>query len=162
MKKQSFDSLVTKCKITPMAALNLTPKEFVNEYLFPFMRREAGHGFGMEYWRIGVTRPNVIIDEVSHKVPFCGSAMCIGGTMDFLLGTDNMRVLAAVLGLTFRDTDALFYNWRFSFMCNSWPKDLSDAFLAANTPGKKERVAEAVVLRALETGGRCFQDKETK
>lgn len=144
-----------KYRVSVKKALTMNPETFVKNYLFPFMRRESGNGFAMADW-IRDVRHSFMVDGVERDAPACGTAACIGGSMELILGTESRREIAAVLGLPHYATYSLFFNWGFDIGGNSWPADLARAFSKATTPMEKEQVAEEVVLRAIETGGTCF------
>lgn len=92
------------------------------------------------------------MDEVERKPPVCGTAACIGGSISLLTGhKGSTEKLGALLGLNENQADVLFYHWNDERCWDSasWPLDIKDDFAAANTPVKKERVAERMIKRAL-------------
>jgi hypothetical protein len=135
-------------------ALRMGPRKFVKDYLFPAMRREHGNGFAMSCWMSPIVGC-AYLDEVVRPAPACGTAMCIGGTMQAILGVENGNTLAKVLGLRQEAEDStstasrLFYAWRQNF--GPW-EGLSQPFADAKTPREKERIAEKAVLAAIKIG----------
>jgi hypothetical protein len=142
---------------TVREALKMGPRKFVKDYLFPAMRREHGNGFAMQTWRRRVDYGDIIgLDGLSNReYPACHSVMCIGGTMQAVIGTANENTLARILGLPFSaddnvsDAATLFYAWTSGR--GPW-KGLSKAFHKAKTPLQKERIAEKAVLAAIKLG----------
>lgn len=143
-------------------ALKIGPVEFAERYLFPAMRREHGDGFAMSTWRSSyeLYRPaglTAFHDGVRRAIPVCKSVMCIGGTLNVILGTADERILGRALGLPAGTEEALFYGWQRRLgVEGAWPKTYQDLFSLAETAIQKERIAEVVVLLAIHTKGACF------
>lgn len=142
------------------SALAIGPKVFVENYLFPAMRREHGNGFAMSQWRFGWRDggPNHFDDLWDRQRPACDTIMCIGGTMEAITGIRSTYQLGAILGLDREQSEALFFKWKPDDGGRiKWPKALAIRFKQAPTPAEKEAIAEEVVLLAIKTKGRCFR-----
>lgn len=142
-------------------AVKIGPLAFVDRYLFPAMRREHGIGFLMSTWYSDLSHisdQQVSFDGVVRSIPACKSIMCIGGTMSVILGIEDEGLLAKALGLTYDQAQPLFYGWIRTpeDSDGGWPASLGRAFREAKTALEKERIAEVVILRAIQTKGACF------
>src|SRR5580658_8642217 len=88
-KKMTHKKLTDVIKqISYADALALGPKKFVQQYLFPAMRREHGNGFAMQVWCCKTDHKDYYFDDVERPAPACGTVACIGGTLDIVL---NMK-----------------------------------------------------------------------
>lgn len=150
-------------------ALKMGPRKFVEDYLFPAMRREHGLGFAMETWSTEF-RPNqesAVLDDLARKTPVCRTAMCIGGTMQAITGERDETKLSELLGIPYYDYEdsevpeigvgyLLFYGWD-SNTTGPW-KGLVKKFAAAKTPAAKEKIAEKAVLAAIKIGEKAKKE----
>lgn len=137
-------------------ALRMGPRKFVKDYLFPAMRREHGNGFAMAVWKqdTNILSPIGLDHIYDREAPACHSVMCIGGTMQAILGVRSEKSLARVLGVPFdsedgNDADSLFYKWHAD---NGPWLGLAKPFKRAITPREKEQVAEKAVVAAIRIG----------
>lgn len=145
-------------QVSVKEALKMGPIKFVKDYLFPAMEREHGNGFAMDTWRqkihvIDGDSDKVRFDDVFRKVPACKSVMCIGGTMEAIVGTRNLDKLGAILGIDSDYVGTLFYDWD---VRGGWSDKFLEAFRDAKTPLQKVRAAKGQVLEAIKTKGACF------
>lgn len=150
-------------------ALEMGPEKFVEDYLFPAMRRFEGNGFAMQTWAAKRTPgTTMFVDLVEHTVPVCGTAACIGGTMSIILFPKDVYKFSAtklgkVLGISGEQAGGLFYRWggygstdlRKGYQ--QWPKDFVVKFKEAKTPSEKEQVAEQLIRLVLKTKGICLE-----
>lgn len=140
-------------------ALQLGPRRFVREYLFPAMRRQHGNGFAMQSWWHRIEgrgcQTTFYADGVRRPIPSCGTVACIGGAAamvtDFLSYNMGITPIAKLFGISQEMAGVLFYDWVGNR--GPWAK-LSRAFEAAETPSAKERIAEKAVLAAIRIGER--------
>lgn len=149
-------------RVSYAQALEMGPKAFVKDYLFPAMRREHGQSFVMSQWTLPLvhkaTSIPIFLDGIKREAPACKTVSCIGGTMELITGEPSWRRLGALLGLTEEQAQGLFYFWgpntteRFA-----WSLDLAKAYKVARTPAGKEKIAEKMILRAIQTKGKCLE-----
>lgn len=138
-------------------ALEMGPRKFVKDYLFPAMRREHGLGFAMETWsdEFKYNEEPAILDDLSRKIPVCRTVMCIGGTMQAITNERDAEKLSQLLGIPYlSNSDSsvghmLFYEWDVNI--GPW-KGLARKFREAKTPAQKEKIAEKAVLAAIKIG----------
>lgn len=138
--------------VSYVKARKMGPRRFVEDYLFPAMRREHGLGFAMETWgsEFNPERESVLLDGLERKIPICRTAMCIGGTMQAITSEADEELLSELLGVRYDDIGyLLFYGW--DGEVGPW-KGLAKKFAAARTPAAKEKIAEKAVLAAIEIG----------
>lgn len=152
-------------------AIKMGPRKFVNNHLFPFMRRENSNGFAMSMWRNNLhsflyqENPIFYGDGIKHGVPACGTAGCIGGSMEIVLGLPihgaTTSMLGKILGITEKQAGGLFFRWRDNQIDASdktgWSKHFRRLFTEGKSPQEKEQVAERVILRAIKTHGKSLQ-----
>jgi len=140
-------------------------QEFILYRLIPFILREQGDNFAMQYWDVERSRlgDEPIFDGVKHESA-CGSICCIGGSISHLSGAKRAEVfnfsseslvqaremayknLGAVIGLTGREAHGLFFAWmldraKYKQGGYGWPLVFSNRFAAAKNPLEKAEVA---------------------
>lgn len=144
-------------------------KRFIRNKLIPFILRDAGRGFVMETWldKGIVPREPIYLDDIERPGPKCGTAGCIGGSIQCQLGLKrkpSTRALAAVLGITPRQADGLFYQWSYDTdpdyleYCPKygWPIKFVKAFAARVTALGKAKVAVRLLEEVIRTNGECL------
>ena len=148
--------------------MNAKQKKFILNKLIPFILREEGRGFAMEFWKIKEeVGEKLWLDGVPRDVPVCGTAACIGGSAQCLLHPRakydmGYGKLAAELGLSLEQTHGLFYEWNVEDMDDSgahWPKRFANQFKKAATPLGKAKVAVALLKEVVKTNGKCLEAK---
>jgi len=140
-------------------------KTFVLKRLVPFILREQGRGFGMDYWmRTGITPGDEwIVDGVARRAPRCGTVCCIGGSINFLKtkGKEEFGPATAAehIGLSYDRACSLFYGWTGEYAdVRSWPEPYLSDYEEANTPYRKARVAVRLLREIVRTDGKVMGD----
>jgi hypothetical protein len=149
--------------------MNTRQKKFILEELCPFILRDAGNGFIMEDWLIKGVKEYVgpdeaLFDGVTHRVPVCDTAACIGGSIAFLKKVSKNYInsnASKILGITNEQAHGLFYRWMdgqqyYYYSLTSWPKKYRDRFVVAKTPYKKAQCAVALLKEVVRTEGKCL------
>jgi hypothetical protein len=122
--------------------------------------REQGRGFGMSVW-IEDYKPGdkQRIDNVSRKIPVCGTAACIGGSIAFLNGDKNWwtEQSGGAIGLSEEKAAALFHGWTTKYVADGqWPAKYQERYKKAKTPLGKAKVAVALLNEVVKTNGDCL------
>ena len=143
-------------------------KQFIRRKLIPFILREHGRGFAMSTW-CDIDLPvgeEVVEDGVLRRVPVCGTAACIGGSVNFIQNASNLSMpvkAGRTLGLTDKQAAGLFYYWEPDYQMNTtrshcWPYRFAKRFERARTAWGKARVAVALLKEVMRTNGQCLEN----
>jgi hypothetical protein len=146
--------------------MNATQKKFILRKLIPFISQEHGRGFAMSTWVNRSNGPGDLLEEdsVERRVPKCGIVACIGGSIQLLAKRNTgVRGAAKILGLTEKQTDALFHRWEngdeIDFdgsLRTAWPEKFRRAFANARTAYGKAMVAVRLLKEVVKTEGACL------
>lgn len=145
--------------------MNAKQKNFITKKLIPFILREQGRGFGMEFWKSNYEPDTEIVrDDVLRKVPVCGTVCCIGGSITYLIGKRKASTAGAAIGLTEDQSFGLFYEWSSGGRhigddgCNyGWPIKFTEKFANASTAYQKAKVAASLLKEVVRTNGDCLK-----
>jgi hypothetical protein len=146
--------------------MNAKQKNFILRRLIPFISREHGRGFAMGTWKKNLPVGWVEeFDNISRKVPFCGTVACIGGTTQLLCHPKSHkqisnRTLGKIFGLSREQVQGLCFYWEpgdANCMEYAWPEKFADAFADAKTPYGKAMVAVRLLKEVVRTEGACLK-----
>lgn len=148
----------------------LSPKKFILDHLIPFILRDAGRGFAMDTWETKLDEDSEVFDGLDNiwnrKAPACGTAACIGGSIQCLTGLKGGNRLlshggmAKLLGIKRHQATGLFYDWGPNE--GGWPEKYATRFDEANTPYKKARVACSLLRQIAKKGSAALPDGENE
>ena len=127
-------------------------KKFILKKLIPFILRERGRGFIMEGWREPFDA-DAEYDGIPRKAPSCGTAYCIGGSIELLKRKkDHIGFNAAgfLIGLNEEQSNRLFSEDIL------WPHKYSAKWYAATTPLAKAKAAVALLREVVKTDGKVL------
>jgi hypothetical protein len=137
-------------------------KNFITQKLIPFILRDKGRGFEMESWslldlhlQVKYLHPNL---GKYIPTPVCGTACCIGGSIDFLNGNrepetcGNFRTVGRKIGLNSRQSQRLFSE------DIEWPEPFAFRYQKAKTPLGQAKVAVALLRLVVKTEGKCLDE----
>ncbi len=137
-------------------------KQFIRRKLIPFILREHGRGFAMGTW-CNVKLPVGELcefDGIKRTIPVCGTAACIGGSVNFIQKSRNLDMpfkAAQTLGLTREQAKGLFYYWEPDAESNyRWPRSFVLRFERCTTAWGKACVAVALLREVMRTNGECL------
>lgn len=145
---------------------------FITKKLIPFILREQGRGFQMASWIDRVIPGKMYghrdLNE-DIKAPKCGTAACVGGSVQVLVPdlVHDAFDASAYLGLSDDEGRGLFYGWtEEGTTCRyggyvGWPMKSVEAFEKADTALGKAKVACALLKQIIKTDGKCLH-RETK
>lgn len=146
-------------------------KLFMRDTLPQFIVREQGAAFAMEEWLLDDSdsgiEPNktITLDGILRTIPTCGTVSCIGGSVELLLGMRTERpvshtLLAERMGLSYQESDALFYGWMGPADDEvgeyAWPQSFAERYEEADTTLEKAVVAAELCVLVAETDGKCL------
>jgi len=141
-------------------------RAFINKKLIPFILRKGGRGFLMERTLIqDLPGTPFYGDGIERRIPDCGTAACIKGSISVLIKTPYASVVdcAKVLGITTEQAHGLFYSWGPGEPETDyrWPSKYATSFKQAKTTAGKARVAVNLLKEVIRTNGDCLNPKET-
>jgi hypothetical protein len=136
-------------------------KKFIRERLIPFIMREKGRGFGMNIWLDDDRLPGkpITLDDVTRKVPKCGTVGCIGGSIALLKRKKDKfdcdyELTGKSIGLNDNQSGRLFSGEI------RWPEPYRTKFWQAETPYQKAKIACELLREVCETSGHCLDYTE--
>jgi len=149
--------------------MNLKAKNFIRRKLIPFILREEGRGFAMSTWQENENPgQHLTEDDITRKVPKCGTVACIGGSLQALSDNkiEDERGLGRMIGLTPAQTFGLFYEWEeqdgmngYISRSHAWPISFRNEFAKAKTTLGKAKVAVKLLRKIAKDGGGILKVK---
>lgn len=142
-------------------------KQFITEQLIPFILREQGNGFAMDWWHSAwprkgdlELRPLWYVDDVVHTPPACNTVCCIGGSIEHLLEFQPRSVsedhVGSLVGLSPARSKTLFYGYMGTPTYTRpqlWPEPWITRYAQAQTALEKAQVAVSLLRTVVETDG---------
>jgi hypothetical protein len=134
-------------------------QRFIREQLIPFIRRDSGKGFSMDYW---IANAETYFQP--DQRPVCGTVCCIGGSIELLRKKLAYREeeggLGRLIGLNEYEFEGLCYGWMGPGNENSryvWPRNYRDNYREAKTPAQQANVACNLLEEIAEVGGAALE-----
>jgi len=138
--------------------MNQRQKDFILNKLCPFILREEGRGFNMDYWMHNIWQTKIYYKGKEYLPPKCNTICCIGGSIDILLPKTN-KYKSEILGLSDEECNGLFYNYD-SYNDYGWPDSYIKKLESAKTPYGAARVAVALLKKVVETEGKILHRQD--